>query len=48
MESHRITLQKAMEDNAERGNDFNALERVRGDKLWEIVDITFGKSDLEE
>jgi hypothetical protein len=37
-----------MLDNAEKNNDFNAAERVRADKLWEIVDITFGKSDLEE
>jgi hypothetical protein len=37
-----------MLDNAERNNDFNALERVRADKLWEIVDITFGKADLDE
>lgn len=37
-----------MEEAAERNNDFNALERVRADKLWEIVDITFGKSDLDE
>jgi len=37
-----------MLDNAERNNDFNAVERVRSDKLWEIVDITFGKSDLDE
>lgn len=37
-----------MEDHAQRTNDFNGLERVRQDKLWEIVDITFGKSDLDE
>lgn len=37
-----------MEEHAQRVNDFNALERVRQDKLWEIVDITFGKSDLDE
>lgn len=43
-----ITLEKAMLEYAERSNDFNARERVRADKLWEIVDITFGKSDLDE
>ena len=26
----------------------NALDRVREDKLWEIVDITFAKTDLDE
>jgi hypothetical protein len=25
-----------------------ALEQVRQDKLWEIVDITFARSDLDE
>lgn len=43
-----ITLQRAMEDTAQRSNDLNALDRIRQDKLWEIVDITFGKSDLDE
>lgn len=43
-----ITLEKAIVENAEKNNDFNALNRARADKLWEIVDITFGKSDLDE
>lgn len=37
-----------MEENAERGDQMNALDRVREDKLWEIVDITFAKNDLDE
>lgn len=37
-----------MEEHANQANDFNQLDRVRQDKLWEIVDITFGKADLDE
>ena len=37
-----------MEKNAQRSNDMAALEQVRADRLWEIVDITFARSDLDE
>ena len=37
-----------MEKKATLINDWNELARIREDRIWEIVDVTFGKCDDEE
>lgn len=43
-----ISLQRAIERGAKRMGDGAALGEARKDKVWEIVDITFARSNLDE
>ena len=43
-----LLVQKAFEQNAERREDEAELAKIREDRHWEVIDLTFGKKDQRE
>jgi hypothetical protein len=41
-------IKKAMEEKAKKSNDVEELERINLDQFWEIIDITFSRTDDKE
>jgi hypothetical protein len=37
-----------MEEKAKKTNDIEELERINQDRFWEIIDITFSRTDDKE
>ena len=37
-----------MEEKAKKSNDVEELERINLDQFWEIIDITFSRTDDKE
>ena len=43
-----LTVQKAFEDRAIKAENWEKLDEIREEKLWEITDICFAKADMME